>query len=272
MIDVFAGVPRIDLGFTPTPLEPLDRLSELLGGPRIWIKRDDCTGLATGGNKTRKLEFLMGDAKAQRRGHRSDLRRRAVATTRGKPPPRARSSAWNVIWCSRAASTGGTRNTRPAATCYWIDCSAHTCTHRTRQRGNTVAHVDGRPVAQRTHLLRGAHRRFERNRRHGLHALRRRNCRTKRELGFRPGRDRARHFERRHPGRPRGRARRGEREDRRGRHQRLRHGPSRLERRIKRLLDETLDCAKLAPNARNRTAHRPRLPRRGLRHPDASNN
>ena len=64
MIDLFDGVARLDLGFTPTPLQPLDRLSELLGGPRIWIKRDDCTGLATGGNKTRKLEFLMGDAKA----------------------------------------------------------------------------------------------------------------------------------------------------------------------------------------------------------------
>ena len=46
----------------PTPLEPLDRLSEFLNAPRIWIKRDDCTGLATGGNKTRKLEFLIGDA------------------------------------------------------------------------------------------------------------------------------------------------------------------------------------------------------------------
>jgi L-cysteate sulfo-lyase len=66
MTDVLAGIPRIDLGFTPTPLEPLDRLSEALGGPRLWIKRDDCTGLATGGNKTRKLEFLMADAKAQR--------------------------------------------------------------------------------------------------------------------------------------------------------------------------------------------------------------
>ncbi len=65
MTDVFAGIPRIDLGFTPTPLEPLDRLSQQLNGPRIWIKRDDCTGLATGGNKTRKLEFLMGDARAQ---------------------------------------------------------------------------------------------------------------------------------------------------------------------------------------------------------------
>lgn len=66
MTDILAGIPRIDLGYTPTPLEPLDRLSEVLGGPRIWIKRDDCTGLATGGNKTRKLEYLMADALAQR--------------------------------------------------------------------------------------------------------------------------------------------------------------------------------------------------------------
>jgi L-cysteate sulfo-lyase len=57
--------PRVRLAHLPTPLEPLDRLSEHLGGPRIWVKRDDCTGLATGGNKTRKLEFLLGDARAQ---------------------------------------------------------------------------------------------------------------------------------------------------------------------------------------------------------------
>lgn len=43
----------------------MDNLSRLLGGPRLWIKRDDCTGLSSGGNKTRKLEFLMADAKAQ---------------------------------------------------------------------------------------------------------------------------------------------------------------------------------------------------------------
>jgi L-cysteate sulfo-lyase len=54
--------PRVALGFLPTPLTPLDRLSESLGGPRIWLKRDDCTGLATGGNKTRKLEYLLADA------------------------------------------------------------------------------------------------------------------------------------------------------------------------------------------------------------------
>jgi len=55
-------LPRIHLGHLPTPLEPLDRLSEMFGGPRIWVKRDDATGLATGGNKTRKLEFLIAEA------------------------------------------------------------------------------------------------------------------------------------------------------------------------------------------------------------------
>lgn len=57
--------PRIRVAHLPTPLEPLDNLSKYLGGPRIWIKRDDCTGLSTGGNKTRKLEFLLADALAQ---------------------------------------------------------------------------------------------------------------------------------------------------------------------------------------------------------------
>jgi len=57
-----AKFPRVTLGHLPTPLEPMDRLSEVLGGPRLWVKRDDCTGLSSGGNKTRKLEFLMADA------------------------------------------------------------------------------------------------------------------------------------------------------------------------------------------------------------------
>ncbi|NNE86557.1 MAG: D-cysteine desulfhydrase family protein, partial [Silicimonas sp.] len=56
--------PRVRLGHLPTPLEPMDRLSALLGGPRLWVKRDDCTGLSSGGNKTRKLEYLMADAQA----------------------------------------------------------------------------------------------------------------------------------------------------------------------------------------------------------------
>jgi L-cysteate sulfo-lyase len=59
-----ARFPRIFLAHLPTPLERMDRLSAELGGPEIWIKRDDCTGLSTGGNKTRKLEFLMAEAQA----------------------------------------------------------------------------------------------------------------------------------------------------------------------------------------------------------------
>ena len=58
--------PRLRFAHLPTPLEPLERLSERLGGPRLWIKRDDCTGLAGGGNKTRKLEFLMAAAVADK--------------------------------------------------------------------------------------------------------------------------------------------------------------------------------------------------------------
>ncbi len=57
--------PRQQLAFAPTPLVELKRLSQFLGGPRIWMKRDDQTGLALGGNKVRKLEFLVGDALAQ---------------------------------------------------------------------------------------------------------------------------------------------------------------------------------------------------------------
>ncbi|MEZ5560416.1 MAG: D-cysteine desulfhydrase family protein [Pseudomonadales bacterium] len=58
------SAPRVPLAHVPTPLVPLDRLSQALGGPRVWLKRDDCTGLATGGNKTRKLEYLLADAQA----------------------------------------------------------------------------------------------------------------------------------------------------------------------------------------------------------------
>jgi D-cysteine desulfhydrase family pyridoxal phosphate-dependent enzyme len=57
--------PRVPLASLPTPVEPLTRLSEVLNGPRICIKRDDLTGLAGGGNKARKLEFLVGEAIAK---------------------------------------------------------------------------------------------------------------------------------------------------------------------------------------------------------------
>jgi len=60
-----ARYPRRFMAHLPTPLERMDRLTAELGGPEIWIKRDDCTGLSTGGNKTRKLEFLMAEAELQ---------------------------------------------------------------------------------------------------------------------------------------------------------------------------------------------------------------
>ncbi len=58
-------LPRVALGFFPTPLNELNRLSQKLNGPKIFIKRDDNTGLALGGNKTRKLEYIMADALAK---------------------------------------------------------------------------------------------------------------------------------------------------------------------------------------------------------------
>src|SRR5215831_9283238 len=58
-------IPRISLAHLPTPIEELPRLSGILGGPRLFVKRDDQTGLAFGGNKTRKLEFLIAEAHQQ---------------------------------------------------------------------------------------------------------------------------------------------------------------------------------------------------------------
>ena len=55
-------IPRVNLAYLPTPLERMNRLTDHLGGPELWIKRDDLTGLAFGGNKTRKLELLLADA------------------------------------------------------------------------------------------------------------------------------------------------------------------------------------------------------------------
>lgn len=60
-----ARIPRISLAHLPTPLEPAPRLGEALGVPRLWVKRDDLTGLALGGNKARKLEYLMAEALEQ---------------------------------------------------------------------------------------------------------------------------------------------------------------------------------------------------------------
>ena len=77
-----ARFPRVRLFPTPTPLERLANLSRHLGGPEIWIKRDDCTVVATGGNKVRKLEWLVGEAQAQGADH-------LVTQGRGAVQPRA---------------------------------------------------------------------------------------------------------------------------------------------------------------------------------------
>ena len=61
MIEAIAKLPRTRIGCYPTPLMEAEHLSKVLGGPRILIKRDDLTGLALGGNKLRKLEFLLAE-------------------------------------------------------------------------------------------------------------------------------------------------------------------------------------------------------------------
>ncbi len=58
-------LPRVRLGHLPTPLEEAPRFAQLLGGPRIFLKRDDCTGILFGGNKTRHNEFLLAEALRQ---------------------------------------------------------------------------------------------------------------------------------------------------------------------------------------------------------------
>src|SRR5437879_12874940 len=62
--DRLAVFPRLGLADLPTPLEPLRRLSAHLGGPRLWVKREDATGLGFGGNKLRKLDYVLHDAVA----------------------------------------------------------------------------------------------------------------------------------------------------------------------------------------------------------------
>ena len=59
-----ARLPRVDLAHLPTPLEEAPRFADALGGIRVFVKRDDCTGLLLGGNKTRHNEFIMADALA----------------------------------------------------------------------------------------------------------------------------------------------------------------------------------------------------------------
>src|SRR5712675_2370596 len=62
LFDRLAVFPRLGLANLPTPLEPMKRLTAHLGGPRLWVKREDCTGLGMGGNKLRKLDYVLHEA------------------------------------------------------------------------------------------------------------------------------------------------------------------------------------------------------------------
>src|SRR5277367_4147400 len=64
--DRLAAFPRLGLADLPTPLEPMKRLSAYLGGPRLWVKREDATGLGFGGNKLRKLDYVLHEAVASK--------------------------------------------------------------------------------------------------------------------------------------------------------------------------------------------------------------
>jgi L-cysteate sulfo-lyase len=59
---VLSRFPRLGLAHLPTPLEPMKRLTAHLGGPRLWVKREDCTGIGLGGNKLRKLDYVLKEA------------------------------------------------------------------------------------------------------------------------------------------------------------------------------------------------------------------
>ena len=84
-------IDHVRLAHLPTPLEPLPRLSQMLGGPEIWIKRDDCTGLGLGGNKARPLEYLVAEAIAQQ----ADI----LITTGGLQSNHARQTAAAAARC-----------------------------------------------------------------------------------------------------------------------------------------------------------------------------
>lgn len=62
LAEILSRFPRLGLAQLPTPLEPMKRLTAFLGGPRLWVKREDATGLGLGGNKVRKLDYVLAEA------------------------------------------------------------------------------------------------------------------------------------------------------------------------------------------------------------------
>ena len=117
--------PRVPLAHLPTPIEKLERLSRQLGGPTIYVKRDDQTGLATGGNKARKLEFLFADALARNCDH--------VVTLGGPQSNHVRQTAAAAAKLG-VACCAEIRRRSALGICCSTNCSARRSTGRARAR------------------------------------------------------------------------------------------------------------------------------------------
>jgi 1-aminocyclopropane-1-carboxylate deaminase/D-cysteine desulfhydrase-like pyridoxal-dependent ACC family enzyme len=65
IIKKLASFPRVKIAHVPTPIEEMPNLARALDAPKLFVKRDDCTGLAFGGNKVRQLEYYFGEARQQ---------------------------------------------------------------------------------------------------------------------------------------------------------------------------------------------------------------
>ncbi len=110
-------IARIHFAHLPTPIEELPRLSAALGGPRLLVKRDDQTGLAFGGNKTRKLEFLV--AEAQEQGAKTLISAGAMQSNHCRQT--AAAAARFGLDCILVLT--GELQTPPLRTCSWTSCS-----------------------------------------------------------------------------------------------------------------------------------------------------
>ena len=97
-------VPRRGYVTTPTPIEYCPNFSKALGaGIDVYIKRDDMLPGTAGGNKTRKLDFCIAEAPAERLRHGHHLRRRAVQPLPPDSFPGLSMKAWTAIWCWKNA-------------------------------------------------------------------------------------------------------------------------------------------------------------------------
>ena len=139
-----AARPRVRLAHLPTPLEPLDRLRAHLGAaPRLWVKRDDCTGLGLGGNKVRKLEFLLAEALAQ--GADAVVTGGVVQSNHIRQT--AAAAAKLGLECHLAVMTGRVPHRNGALS---------QCPTRARNRASRHGVVDRRHRASRVHATQGA--------------------------------------------------------------------------------------------------------------------